>query len=68
MMQRSLDANLSAFIVAEDWSLRSSDLNPLDYRSWNILEEADCHKSRNNEEDNLGENDINIHNIKFFLV
>lgn len=33
MIQRSLDTNLSAFIVAEDWSLRSSDLNSLDYRS-----------------------------------
>lgn len=48
MTQRSLDANLSAFIVAEDWSLRSSDLNHLDYRSWNILEEADYRESQNN--------------------
>lgn len=48
MTQRSLDANLSAFIVAEDWSLRSFDLNPLDYRSWNILEEADYRESQNN--------------------
>ena len=40
--QWSLETNSPEFIVPEDWSSGSPDLNPLDYHLWNILEEKAC--------------------------
>lgn len=48
--QRWLGMNLPEFIAAEDWPSGSPDLNPLDYRLWNILEEKACCKPHRNIE------------------
>lgn len=40
--QRWLEANVPEFIAAENWPSGSPDLNPLDYRLWNVLEEKAC--------------------------
>ncbi|GJQ76853.1 hypothetical protein Trydic_g15059 [Trypoxylus dichotomus] len=41
-----VEANLPEFIAAEDWPSRSPDLNPLDYRQWNGLEEKNSSEYR----------------------
>ena len=45
-----LETNLPEFIPAEDWPSGSSDLNPLDYHLWNILEEKACCTSHHSTE------------------
>ena len=40
--RRWLEINLPEFIAAEYWPSGSPDLNPLEYRLWNILEEKAC--------------------------
>ncbi|KAL1463846.1 hypothetical protein WDU94_015547 [Cyamophila willieti] len=48
--QRWLAMNLPDFIAAEDWTSGSPDLNPLDYKLWNLLEEKACSKAHRNIE------------------
>ncbi|KAL1446800.1 hypothetical protein WDU94_010885 [Cyamophila willieti] len=48
--QRWLAVNLPDFIAAEDWTSGSPDLNPLDYKLWNLLEEKACSKAHRNIE------------------
>ncbi|GJQ86476.1 hypothetical protein Trydic_g10382 [Trypoxylus dichotomus] len=47
-VRRWLEAYLPEFIVAEDWPSRSPDLNPLDYRMRNALEQKACSKPPRN--------------------
>lgn len=37
-----IENNIPNFMKASDWSSASPNLNPLDYRLWNILEERVC--------------------------
>jgi len=46
--QRWLEVNLHGFITAQDWSSGKPELNFLDYRLWNILEEKACSKLHRN--------------------
>jgi len=46
-----LEKNVLEFIRAENWSFCSPDLNPPDYRLWQILEEKACSKPHHNLED-----------------
>lgn len=46
--QRWLKDNLPDFIAFEDWPSGSPDLNPLDYRLWEVLEEKACSKPHRN--------------------
>ena len=39
---------LLAFISAEDWPSGSPDLNPWDYKLWDVLEDMACQKHHNN--------------------
>ncbi len=38
------------FIRVEDWTSDNPDLNPLDYKLWNILEQDACQKRHPNLE------------------
>ena len=38
-MQEFLQQNTRDFIVADEWASYSSDLNPLDYCIWDILQD-----------------------------
>ncbi len=46
-MQTWLKDNFPAFIRAENWSSGCPDLNTLDYRMWQLLEEKACAKLHN---------------------
>lgn len=39
---------LPKFVTAEDWTSGISDLNSLDNRLWDVLEDIACLKSRKN--------------------
>ncbi len=43
-MQTWLEDNVPAFICTENWPSGSPDLNPLDYRALQLLEEKACAK------------------------
>ena len=44
MFKRWLSEHYPDFITREEWPPNSSDLNPLDYTVWSILEEKACAK------------------------
>ncbi|CAH1968545.1 unnamed protein product [Acanthoscelides obtectus] len=46
--QRWLESNVPEFIAAEDWPSGSPDLNPLDYKLWDLLEQLACSKAHRN--------------------
>jgi len=48
MTQEWLRRHIMAFISAKDCPLGSPDLNPLDYKLWDILEDMACQKRHNN--------------------
>lgn len=43
-VQQWLKDNVPSFIAAEDWPSGSPDLNPLDYKLWDILEKTACRR------------------------
>jgi hypothetical protein len=43
-----LQRNVLAFISTKDWPSGSTDLNPLDYKLWALLEDMVCRKHHNN--------------------
>lgn len=49
-MQNWLENSVPEFIRVFDWLSGSPDLNPLDYRLWQILEEKACAKPHRNLE------------------
>lgn len=51
-IQQWLRDNVPEFIAAEDWPSGSPDLNPLDYKLWDVLEASAC-KSRHHSLDGL---------------
>lgn len=50
MNQKWCADNLPDFIATEDWPSGSPDLNPLDYRLWDYLEQKACSKRHRNIE------------------
>ncbi len=45
-----LEGNVPAFICAENWPSSSPNLNPLDYRTWQLLVEKACAKAHHTVE------------------
>jgi hypothetical protein len=45
---RSGCGDVPAFISAKDWPSGGSDLTPLDYKLWAVLEDMACRKRHNN--------------------
>jgi len=48
MTQEWLRRHILAFISAKDWPSGSPDINPLDYKLWDVLEDMACRKHHNN--------------------